>query len=354
MAPINSEAAAEVDGALKNLPTDAFVEILLRLPPSSRWRFRLVSWHWRAVIDEGTPRGQPKALLFCVNTTMVSASSAYVVDDLSSDGRSREIWRQYRRHDRMIGTCNGLLCLCGGTNPIALANPVTGETLDVPPCPGYRIWQESWKAFSFGFHLPTGLYKIVRLPRADGFSELQVLTLGDASWRDVPVPGGSSSYRLDAGLVSVDGSTFWVTKGAERVVSFDLGDESFANVALPVDVGGGRYRCHQLTEVWVLGEGRDRHKWSRRYSVQVQGVAQLLARPHFAHGEYVLTTERGTKVFGHRLRDGGRPLVSGEVRSVRIRDPGTPVAGIATNSFIRGTFAYVETTEPLSCYRLDS
>ncbi|GJN15851.1 hypothetical protein PR202_gb02795 [Eleusine coracana subsp. coracana] len=363
---------------LKNLPTDAFVEILLRLPPSSLWRFRLVSRHWRTVIDERTPRSRPKALAFCVNG---KSAYAYVIDDLA-DGRcrAREVWRH--RFKAMVGTCNGLLCLCSvSSGDIVVVNPVTGETLDVPRCPAeYR----NWKAFSFGFHLPTGLYKIVYLPLTYGFiDEVQVLTLGDASWRRVAVAGGSSC-RLAAGVVSVDGATFWVTEGADRVASFDLGDERVRTVPMPVEVGHG-FSCH-LTEVngrlgvavisterpmtttpakievWVLGEGiiRDRRtKWSRRYSVQVQGVERLLARPHFAYGDHVLTTDTRkrththmqgelTKMFGHNV---GRPLVSGEVRSVWIREPGTAVSGIIENSNLRGIFAYDETTEPLSCYR---
>ncbi|KAK3123771.1 hypothetical protein QOZ80_8AG0635800 [Eleusine coracana subsp. coracana] len=357
--PINSEEAAyEVDVAskLKNLPTDTFVEILLRLPLSSLLRSRLVSRHWKTVIDERTPRSRPKALAFCVNG---KSSSVYVIETSRT------------------GSAESVI-----SGDIVLVNPVTGETLDVPRCPAeYR----NCKAFSFGFHLVTGLYKIVFLPLTYGFiDELQVLTLGDASWRRVAVAGGSSC-RLAAGLVSVDGATFWVTEGADRVASIDLGDERVRTVPMPVQVGHG-YSCH-LTEVngrlglavsterpmtttpakievWVLGEGIiwDRTKWSRRYSVQVQGVEQLLARPHFAHGDHVLTTDTRkrthththmqgelTKMFGHNV---GRPLVSGEVRSVRIREPGTAVSGITENSNLRGIFAYVETTEPLSCYRL--
>ncbi|TVU05366.1 hypothetical protein EJB05_48525, partial [Eragrostis curvula] len=378
---VNSEAAAKVgEGALRNLPTDAFVEILLRLLLRSLWRCRFVSQYWRAVIDERTPRSQPKALVFCMANDYQS-SSTYVIDNLAlADGRFREIWR--RRCPAMIGTCNGLLCLFDSSRNVTLMNPVTDETLVIPRHP--RQSTLTWKTYSFGFHLPTGLYKIVRLRYACRFYVLEVYTLGDASWHDVRVPGGST-YRIDADVISVDGSTFWLTHDAGQVASFDLGHESITNVPLPVKVGPDCYynRCH-LTEVhgrlglavstdqnpalvklevWVLGEGRERHKWSRKYRVQMEGVEQQLARPHFAHGEYVLTTDTRTweqhmhgepaEVFGHRLLDKGTPLVSGEV-FVRIRDPGTAVAGITTNSCLRGTFAYVETTEPLGCYRLDS
>ncbi|TVU05352.1 hypothetical protein EJB05_48511, partial [Eragrostis curvula] len=111
------------------------------------------------------------------------------------------------------------------------------------------------------------------------------------------------------------------------------------------------------TEVWVLGDGRDRQNWSRRYIVQVQGVRQLLARPHFEYGDYVLTTDTGwapycvQDLFGHRLCD-ARRLPSGQVRSVRIRKQGTAVSGMS--GYLRGTFSYVETTEPLGGYRLGS
>ncbi|TVU05361.1 hypothetical protein EJB05_48520, partial [Eragrostis curvula] len=373
---ITGKAAAKVvDGRDWILPNDAFVDILLRLPPITLWRCRLVSWHWRAVIDERTPwRSQPKPLAFCVNGAGTSAT-AYVFDNLA-DERHRMISRRGCKL-AMVGTCNGLLCVFCDGGHIRLINPVTGEKLRVPPCPEYKPWRSSSKSFSFGFHLPTGLYKIVYLPYAGRFYELQVFTLGDASsWRRVAVPGESSCHP-DAGLVSVAGYTFWVTQGADRVASFDLGDESVAHVPLPVEVGRDCYynRCHltevhgrlglavstfqnpamATTEVWVLGEGRERHKWSRKYRVQMEGVEQQLARPHFAHGEYILTTDtrKGTQqVFGHRLLHKGRQLVNGEVQSVRIRDAGTPVAGIPTNSCLRGTFAFVETTEPLRVYKL--
>ncbi|CAO2173245.1 unnamed protein product [Urochloa humidicola] len=373
-----------------NLPTDAFMEILLLLPPICRHWARLVCRHWRDIIDERTPRcPPPKVLAFFSSTT---AASAYVVDDLA-DGQGREVWRVTAApagEDRYldvsaVGTCNGLLCLCDNRKPggrVALLNPATGETLHVPPLPvSYRgrHGYGSGKTYTFGFHPATGAYKILHLPcRGDstgGFNVLQVFTLGDAAWSDVAVPGASCC--LDVGLVSVGGAAYWVTKAMERVVSFDPGDERVAfDAALPVGAGPGTgSHCRLVefhgrlglavsadrttptkTEVWVLGDD-GRQGWSRRYSVRVHGVEQRLAAPHFAHGgEYVLTVQSkkwGRKhVYAHRLRDAGRRLQNGEVRSVRIGDPGTTVAYCKDGYYIR-TFAYVETTEPLSVYKVD-
>jgi hypothetical protein len=103
----------------RSLPTDAFVEILLRLPPSSRRWVRLVCRHWRAVIDD-------LATGACRQVWGVSA-------DPNATARDR------RRVDvTMVGMCNGLLCLCDNTRPggaISLLNPATRETLRLPPLP---------------------------------------------------------------------------------------------------------------------------------------------------------------------------------------------------------------------------
>ncbi|CAO2207134.1 unnamed protein product [Urochloa humidicola] len=363
-----------------SLPTDAFAEILLRLPPSFRRWARLVCRHWRDVIDDRTPRiPPPKVLAFFSNS---KSASAHVVDDLA-DGRGRQVWALSAATGSHIdvtavGTCNGLLCLCNNKKPggrISLLNPATGEALRVPPLPASyrgRYGYGSGKAYTFGFHPETGEYKILHLPcRGDstgGFSVLQAFTLGGAAWRDVAVPCGSCC--IDAGLVSVGGAAHWVTKGMERVVLFDA--------ALPVGAGPGSH-CRLVefhgrlglavsadrttparTEVWVLGDGGGGRQgwWSRRYSVRVQGVEERLAAPHFAHGgEYVLTVESkewGRKhVYAHRLRGGGgRRLPCGEVRSVRIGEPGTAVAYCKDGYYLR-TSAYVETTEPLSVYKVD-
>ncbi|KAK3122057.1 hypothetical protein QOZ80_8BG0664560 [Eleusine coracana subsp. coracana] len=382
-----------------NLPTDAFAEILLRLSLSSQRRVRLVCRHWRDVIDERfLPHHQSQPMPLIYARTGTSGSSAHVVEDLT-DGRCCELWRSSGQYTLLVGTCNGLLCLCDNTKPggaVSLVNPVTGEALAIPPLPSSGQWarqKRSWveasngwdKTYSFACRPVTGRYMLVHLPfhcdLTAGFNVLKVFTLGeDYSWRDVAVPGGATC-RVDAGIVSVDGATYWVTKGAETVMSFDLEGETVVSTGpLPVPVGQGGYIFHLTevngklglaisadqptpakTEVWVLGVAKDRQAWVRWYGVQVHSVLQRLARPHFAHGKFVLTTDSKVErswrserkqVFAHRQRVAGRPLLSGEVRSVRIREPGTPVFGIANDcpGAVHGTFAYVATTEPLGEY----
>ncbi|KAG0551055.1 hypothetical protein BDA96_01G391000 [Sorghum bicolor] len=405
--PSDGEPTAAVDElgtTWRSLPTDAFVEILLRLPPSRQRLLRLVCRHWRAVIDERTPPQSNKPAVLACFTGLTSASMYVIDDDDLGAGRCRQVWgvradpndRTKRVDVTMVGTCNGLVCLCDNTRPggaISLLNPATRETLRVPPLPishgagGPWSGYGSGKAYSFGFHPVTGRYRVLHLPcRADvtgGFTALQVFTLGDPcpsssrAWRDVPVsfPGGATATcSVDAGLVTVDGATYWVTKGAERVVSFDHEDERVAFAApLPVEGGPGyvlrlmevrgslglavcadRWPAPTKTDVWVLG--RHAQGWSRQYSVQVQaGVCQRLAGPHFAHGEYVLTVsapESSLKhhLYAHRMRGGGAAgrLQSGEVRSLRIRDEGTVAAYLKGGYYYLRTFAYVQTTEPLS------
>ncbi|KAK3122053.1 hypothetical protein QOZ80_8BG0664520 [Eleusine coracana subsp. coracana] len=275
----------------------------------------------------------------------------------------------------MVGTCNGVLCLCDNTVPggaISLVNPVTGETLAVPRLPGSAQWPP-WgmtrhEAYSLGYDAMAERYTVVHVPcyfdKTGGFNAVQVFSPGAPSWRDVPVPGGSCC--LQAGIVSVGGATCWITKGMEWVVSFDLREERVAfTKSLPKRQESG-YTWHltavrgqlgvvcsaknasrtlEKIEAWVLEDGKE---WSRRYSLQVHGVDERIARPHFAHGDHVLLTGSRNQVYGHKLKNTGR-WQSEEVRSLKISEkimPDVQVSGMSGK--LKGIFSYVKNAEPFS------
>ncbi|KAM0863690.1 hypothetical protein ACQ4PT_044418 [Festuca glaucescens] len=232
------------------IPTELVLEILVRLPWTSLRRLRLVCRTWRDLVhDRTTEMKQCRDAVPLVVTT----ESVYVLDGQGSScskaGTPRELWPgrtacNIYKSMEVVGACNGVLCLCDDTKPggaITLVNPATGESLALPPIPCAGLFRRhntrrpgrSWhQAYSFGYHHATGQYKIVHVPCFFKTKEtLQVFTLGDASWREVPAPG--ARCRLDAGLVSVNGATYWVTEGSkEKIMSFDHRSEQVRSTAI--------------------------------------------------------------------------------------------------------------------------
>ncbi|CAM0883600.1 unnamed protein product [Alopecurus aequalis] len=361
----------EAGNKIYDFGTDVLLDIIGRLPLSSRRRVRLVCRRWRSAVDDRTSDMLSRAVrtLISVRNTRMGTATGYIIDDL----RGLTRWSLKKRWTgtgdvHVIGTCNGLICLCDDRKPggaITLANPVTGEGLTVPPLPGQgqRAPSARWhEAYSFGYHPLTGRYKIVHVPcYLDPVSDpiagwhdvVHVLTLGEASWRSVPVPAAVRAIGSlgSGGLVSVDGTTYWLAKGAPtgQAVSFDLGDERIYARPLPVTpkpgvtltvvqerLGVALDRARK-TDVWVLHGG----KWRHRYEVRLDGW-QRLTSPHFAHGKHVLTAREGSsQLYGHMLRAKRSLLVSNvpRIKGAEVR---------SVDGCIDRTFAYVETTEPLS------
>jgi F-box interacting protein len=366
----------------RSLPKVVLVHILRRLPPSAQCRASLVCRLWRKIIGEVMKEMEIRAKLLLWNTR---SAVAYVVDDLSpsSTGSRRELWRG-GTNQQLVGTSNGLLCLCDnscGSRPggdVTLVNPATRETLAIPPLPhagelvGHHREATRWdKAYSFGFHPTTGWYKVVHVPCSFDwvckFDAVYVLTLGkEASWQKVPA-GPGTSCNLDAGIVSVDGVTHWVTvtdDGATaRIVSFDLDSELITFSPTPRKLGLSD--DYNLTEVsgrlgvvgrkpsgtrdaWVREKGR----WIHRFSVK--SWCQDIPRPNFAFGDYLLKRE-GTKLYGHRTFD----WTWRDVLKVGYHHQGTLVAKLTGDSTCYfydcyHTFAYVSTLEPLNIYSTKS
>ncbi|XBH71460.1 hypothetical protein VPH35_098910 [Triticum aestivum] len=357
-----------------DLSPDMLVEILLRLPPSARRRARLVCRHWRDAVGERTTEMQSRAtaLLWQAGSTVV-----YIVDDLSSSstGSYSVLWRG---RPQLVGTCNGLLCLCDDGGDITLVNPATRETLSVPrlPCDDQLFRGDDrrleWdRAYSFAYHPTTGRYKVVHVPCSfnnQGYDAVHVLTLGEEAWREVPAPSGKRC-SLDAGIVSVDGVTYWVTDdgGSARIVSFDLENEHIASsVGTPLPFLHARPNDYSLTEVhgrlgavisnpagmmqaWVRNkEGR----WICRYTLT--SPLHEIPRPHFAYGEHFLKCE-GQLLYACSRQGASSPFgsrLASNIVQVNHRDKGVLVAkmnGVGCKFNYR-TFAYVQTLEPLGIY----
>jgi F-box interacting protein len=362
-------------------PTDVLAEILRRLLPNSRRRCRLVCRQWRDTVDECTATN----LRSRAKTLLVSISSLYTLDDKwvvrplmgGTTDRRREVMD-------VVGTCNGLICFCDDSMPggaISLANPATGETLDLPPLPcadSFMRGRSRWHtAYGFAHHQGTGQYKVVRIPCCidTQFDTVQVLTLGETSWRDVvakPAVGCAGTRCLrSAGIIGVDGAVYWVADGTERIMSFDLEAERVSVVKpLPTRPGSTFYLVEiygrlgaaifhgstkleeEKTDVWVLESARGEQRWRQWYCVGVETRVQppqQLTLPHFAHGNHVLT--RGyrdgiDKLYKHQPK--GTQKGS---RMLHITDSNTDETQ-AIDGYIHQAFAYVDTKEPLNIYKL--
>ncbi|CAL5005564.1 unnamed protein product [Urochloa decumbens] len=389
------------------LPDDVLVQIFLLVPTWFRRPLRLVCKGWRTVIDERAPPEDnlPAKILVFINQGRTSR--ALVFNGGSSGHRERT--RTYTSSSdggrvHMVVTCNGLLCLHDHTtygglsfSAVTVTNPVTGDTAALPPVPTRWSWGQFAKApghYSFGFHRETKLHKVVYIPRGHrrSLDALQVFTLGDKAWREVPVPVPGACHDLHCEPVSVAGATYWLAAGAAgRVMALDLGEgervTSFdappamaptparsasrdtpwrltkVGASLGVVVSSPRPSMYRTrVEVWVLdmdvgGGGERLPRWSRRYCVGETAVSSWVMAPQLTHGDYVVSAEHGWDYESWRRRERtlhrheAGELVDGGDDGWQLQLP--PEKGaqlIVSSEELKGkvtTFAYVETRNPV-------
>lgn len=191
------------------------------------------------------------------------------------------------------------------------------------------------------------------------FDAVHLLTLGEATWREVPVHAGPGCPKCDlaAGIVNIDGMAYWLwvtPSGARKVAAFDLDDEHVVTPAAPpLPSLPPEHMCYHLTEVrgmlgvvshaWVLEKGQG---WIHRYV-----VGQPVPVPHFAYaGGCVHTVRNRSSFYAHWPKDAppsGWRLRRDDCRgAVRVghADQGMSLVDMGGYSFDNyPTFAYVKT-----------
>uniref|UniRef100_A0ACD5UFA5 Uncharacterized protein n=1 Tax=Avena sativa TaxID=4498 RepID=A0ACD5UFA5_AVESA len=384
---------------MDDIPTELVVDILQRLPWTSRRRLRLVCRSWRDLVHQQTTEMQQRRDAVPL---VVTSESAYVVDIADPEEESSSITcalrelhlgggggRRYLERMEVVGVCNGVLCLCDDSKPagaVTLANPATGDVLPLPPIPRDGLFRRhntrrsgrSWhQAYSFGFHRGTGQYKVVHVPCFFKTKvTLQVFTLGEASWREVPAPA-YAACNLDAGVVSVDGATYWATEGSgDRIMCLDLESERVTcapplpasarpicrltqvNRRLGAATTAYRppYHGYGSIQVWGLeGRRRNEQTWVHLYRLTscLYGPEQEMARPYLIHGEYVLLTDGGDRLVLRRHQPINYYYGRRSSECTAVHDNACDQTTILSDmrGRIRRTFAYLKTEEALSVHR---
>ncbi|XP_059318612.1 F-box protein At3g07870-like [Lycium ferocissimum] len=147
---------------------------------------------------------------------------------------------------RLIGSCNGFICLLNGSrydenHSVYINNPLLGEYFKVK----LPEWEKRVRgvAYAFCFSEGSGQYKVLRsvIRKFRGrpeVSELEVYTLGvDEKWRNV----GEAPYPLcgSFGNANVNGVLHWLkddenTKISASIYSFNIGTEEVKPLPTPL------------------------------------------------------------------------------------------------------------------------
>ncbi|XP_062001305.1 F-box/kelch-repeat protein At3g23880-like isoform X2 [Rosa rugosa] len=269
-------SVADLDGVLD--------EILARLPVKSLMRFRCVCKSWRALISQSrfvTKHFNYASKGFTENTSrlLISMSPLQSRDceaskDLSLDCEAlKELKDDGDAHlaigklefpvmfpdssiRKIVGSCNGLICVEIDQKDMVLWNPCTGQSNLLPKPTGHVTlklcgvgYDLTMKFWGFGYDSTNDDYKVVRgynhTVRGSEETRVQVFSLKSGSWR---THEGLGYFCLAGPACLLNGALHWQGTIIDdfhprdsRIISFDLAEEKFREMLpLPSLVG---FRC---------------------------------------------------------------------------------------------------------------
>lgn len=249
----------------------------------------------------------------------------------------------YSNEIKVLGSCNGLLCICNVAEDIAFWNPSMKAHRLLPFLPSERIRAPGMcirvpRVYGFGYDVVNDDYKLVRVSQFIGLdylsfeSEVKVFSLRTNEWKGIQDLPYALCYTKKMG-VHVNGFLHWVVirklgvDENELVVALDLVAESYNEVPLPelmnnqfqMDLGVlngclcivANYKDVDV-EVWVMREYGVQDSWSKIVKLgQSEELRSLkLVRPltYSKCGGYILFENDHERLFlydlkGQRVKD---------------------------------------------------
>lgn len=258
------------------MPEDLLMDILSRIPVKPLLRFKSVSKHWHALIQNPNfislrrDRAESKDCISIVrrlNTYTFRSALFYVLNESSLQVLDLSFTSPHLdKVCRLLGSCHGLVCLAyyydvDYSNPL-ICKPATREYRLLPQ-PHYHTWTTA--CLGFGFDPKTNDYKVLRVATLfesdlksfdcdDDFDEgfdtpvdkpvdlkAQIYGMCSDSWKEIVAMVPNHTFKPCPCLcMSLDGVFYWLGYGFPTCVpvihGFCMFEELFEQISLPLSI----------------------------------------------------------------------------------------------------------------------
>jgi F-box interacting protein len=257
----------QLESGVSQLPEEILQEILLRLPIKSLCKFRAVCKSWNSFILTSDfihthlsrtvqSHNQNQILLIQAPAEVeIGGKSMMFYDQLSlhwdnppfdeyTNCKLRNPFIACNTHaispkmglhqyGRVVGTCNGLVCLEAYDHTVLIWNPCVRKFVILPRPPNIINGCRSY----FGYDSPTNDYKVLRFVsyREDKKTSWEIWSLAQPSWRSLSVVLPVDDFRAHGHTAFVRGAVHWVHEvkhKAYSIVSFDMSSELFGEMMI--------------------------------------------------------------------------------------------------------------------------
>ncbi|XP_058209003.1 F-box protein CPR1-like [Rhododendron vialii] len=295
------------------ISTEILAEILVRLPVESLIRFTSVCKTWHSFITS------PSFIAKHLDHTKTNTENLLLTTYTFIDNRERYLLCRGDEfaelvsplstslgHRRVVGKCNGLLCMVDTTSPpcIILWNPLIRKSL-ILPMPSLPETSPPPFVLGFGAHPTTHEYMLVFIvyEKADDLgkfpSKVELYTQGTGSWRSISIVDHPHQVvRFSCLHAFVNGAIHWIAIDtrvmnglSSLIMLFNMGSQAFSVMMMPATLVSQSplclaimaYKeslavlCHgQLEEgsccIWVMKEYGVAESWAKLYNITLPGV----------------------------------------------------------------------------------
>ncbi|KAK3018303.1 hypothetical protein RJ639_002921 [Escallonia herrerae] len=299
----------------RHLPPEITFDVLSRLPAKTVMRFSCVCKEWHALVCDSTfvtthlkrssSTGGGYMALIADNDYRADQKFCTLLCEKTCTKQAKVEPPPYLLESRNfvnIGSCNGLICFkiyacTEECSTLYMWNPIIGIFKPLPPSFFCDSDLDTSATLGIAFHASTSDYKVVKITyyHRGGTPEVEIYSLSTDSWKRI---NGATVPRVRCPeSASLNGIIHWLNtplKGGWEmaITTFDVGEELFGEMALPInyDEADARYSIESIVvveecltslfaslndrrhcSVWMMKEYGVEASWTKLYNICLQG-----------------------------------------------------------------------------------
>ncbi|KAJ0606137.1 putative F-box domain-containing protein [Helianthus annuus] len=230
---------------------DVFEEILIRTDVKDLLRFKSVCKSWYSLI------------------TSRRFINLHLNHSCNKDRYNNELGHRRIRltddDDDLVGSSNGLICICSSTSRVLVGNPLTREVRQLELMRVNPFWN--------------GIQVIFLAQKGEHQTRVHVLSLKLNAWKDIR----EVKYRFISKFgILCNGALHWIVEDQNTkkiIIAYDLRKEELKEIPQPNDA---RYECTSRSQLGIVNDClciyRDKNSRDDRWWMEIYNVKQSWER----------------------------------------------------------------------------